>query len=405
MGLACAMRRRSARASDVLPGSSEKAVLPSDTRTQDARRARKGQDPLGVCCMPGAGSEVHETVAKRLERARERPALAPSALRGQNDMRGGGTQRMAATMSAVGIRNEINGSGELRTSETPTLRSSTQLRPRGWRTYSAACCSLLPSAFFCTDAPKLLAPLEIRIMVMRLPTSVVKMSDESNGDVVCIGIPLFWVTSISANLRTRTAEGRGRDRGAIDTWSMRVSWWDAARVVARHPLAIDIRAQETDSYIFCAGASGRNRDLSASGLPKPMLAPDLRRGMAEARWRGVCKCGSGEPMALSQNPVRLHNIRGTYIQAAAGAGFVVMACARARAPASRAGLANAPLVSVGYEGSMNALGHASAMSLAWAPACGTGLVVRAWTHLAIVHIEPSELEQIQMLAFTIHESS
>jgi hypothetical protein len=39
------------------------------------------------------------------------------------------------------------------------------------------------------------------------------------------------------------------------------------------------------------------------------------------------------------------------------------------------------------------------------PACGTGLVVRAWTHLAIVHIEPSELEQIQMLAFTIHESS
>jgi hypothetical protein len=37
------------------------------------------------------------------------------------------------------------------------------------------------------------------------------------------------------------------------------------------------------------------------------------------------------------------------------------------------------------------------------PACRTGLVVQAWTRLAIVHIEPSELEQIQMLAFTIHE--
>jgi hypothetical protein len=121
-----------------------------------------------------------------------------------------------ALMSAVGIRNEINGSGEPRTSETPALRSSTQLRPRGWRTYSAAPCSLLPSAFFCTDAPRLLAPLEIRIMVMRLPTSVVKMSDESNGDVVCVGVPLFWVMSISADLRTQAAEGRGRDRGAIE---------------------------------------------------------------------------------------------------------------------------------------------------------------------------------------------
>jgi hypothetical protein len=71
--------------------------------------------------------------------------------------------------------------------------------------------------------------------------------------------------------------------------SDRLGMQDAAHLVAYHPLAIDIRAQETDSYIFCAGASGRNRDLSASGLPKPMLAPDLRRGMAEARWQGVCK--------------------------------------------------------------------------------------------------------------------
>ncbi|KAJ7922736.1 hypothetical protein B0H13DRAFT_1982635 [Mycena leptocephala] len=146
MGLACAMRR-SARASDVLPGSSERAVLPSDTCTQNARRTRKGEGPLAlaleVCSMsPPAPRYAKVLPYVHLEHERKRTPLSSA--------------KHAPLERHLGYAT--NGGSDL--------------RPRGWRTYSAAPCSLLPSAFFCTDAPRLLAPLEIRIMVMRLPTSV-----------------------------------------------------------------------------------------------------------------------------------------------------------------------------------------------------------------------------------------
>ncbi|KAJ7891122.1 hypothetical protein B0H13DRAFT_2039489, partial [Mycena leptocephala] len=159
--LACAMRRRSARASDVLPGSSERAVLLSDTRTQDARCARKGQGPLvlalEVCSMsPPAPRYAKVLPYVRLERKRKRTPLSSA--------KHAPLERHARARS---LGYATNGGSDV--SETPALRSSTQLRLCGGRTYSAARCSLLPSAFFCTDAPKLLAPLEIRIMVMTTP--------------------------------------------------------------------------------------------------------------------------------------------------------------------------------------------------------------------------------------------
>ncbi|KAJ7900488.1 hypothetical protein B0H13DRAFT_2029026 [Mycena leptocephala] len=185
MGLACAMRRRSARASDVLPGSSERAVLPSDTRTQDARRARKGQGPrasprgLLYVWRPLRGTKVLPYV--RLERERKRTPLSSA--------KHAPLERHARARS---LGYATNGGSDV--SETPALRSSTQLRPRGRRTHSATPCSLLPSAFFCTDAPRLLAPLEIRIMVMRLPTS------------------LFWVVLGNVDQCRSTHTGRRRSR-------------------------------------------------------------------------------------------------------------------------------------------------------------------------------------------------